>query len=92
MHFERSPFDPVQVDGITCEHHVVIDSWGDPQAQEKPSTQFREQFGHTPLSNEEDIPACGDFGDTFGAMALHSATIVLRPAHEICYLRQSQSW
>jgi hypothetical protein len=29
---------------------------GDPQAKEGPIQEFREQFGHTPLSIEEDIP------------------------------------
>jgi len=35
----------------------VIDYGEDPQAQEKPSKQFREQFGHTPLSIKDMQPA-----------------------------------
>src|SRR6266571_4415494 len=35
---------------------VVIDRGGVRKRKKKPSKQFREQFGHTPLSIGEDIP------------------------------------
>jgi hypothetical protein len=56
MHFEKLSFGSVQIDGSTCEHDVVIDRGRVRRRKKKPSRQFREQFGHTPLSVEEDIP------------------------------------
>ncbi len=56
MHFEKFSFGSVQIDGTACEHDVVIDRGGVRKRKKKPSKQFREQFGHTPLSIGEDIP------------------------------------
>ncbi len=56
MHFEKFSFGSVQIDGSTCEYDVVIDRGEIRKRKKKPSKQFREQFGHTPLSIEEDIP------------------------------------
>jgi len=56
MHFEEFFFGSVQIDGVTCEHDVVIDHGEVRRRTKGPSKQFREQFGHTPLSIEEDIP------------------------------------
>src|SRR5438477_12169343 len=56
MHFEKFSFGSVQIDGSTCEHDVVIDRGAIRKRTKKPSKQFREQFGHTPLSIAEDIP------------------------------------
>src|SRR6266853_3743875 len=71
VHSERFSFDPVQGDGITCEPHVVIDSWGEIRKRKKNHPTISRTVRPRP-ANEEDIPACGDFGDPFGAMALHS--------------------
>ena len=35
MHFGKFAFGTIQIDGGTCEHDVVIESRGDPQAEEK---------------------------------------------------------
>jgi hypothetical protein len=56
MHFEKFSFGFVQIDGNVCEHDVVIDRGEIRKRKKKPSKQFREQFGHTPLSIGEDIP------------------------------------
>jgi hypothetical protein len=56
MHFEKFSFGSVQIDGSRCEYDVVIDRGEIRKRKKKPSKQFREQFGHTPLSIEEDIP------------------------------------
>jgi hypothetical protein len=57
MHFEKFPFGSVQIDGSPCEHDVVIDCGEVRKRKKKPSKQFREQFGHRPLSIGEDIPS-----------------------------------
>ncbi|MFL5494334.1 MAG: MTH938/NDUFAF3 family protein [Gemmatimonadales bacterium] len=56
MRFESFSFGSIRIDGITYEHDVVIDRGEVSQRKKKPSQQFRDVFGHTPLSTEEEIP------------------------------------
>src|SRR5437879_4901235 len=59
MRFGRFKFGSIQIDGTTYEHDVVIDGGRIRKRKKKPSKSFRGSFGHTPLSNAEDIPwAC----------------------------------
>src|SRR6266481_3580689 len=56
MRFEECSFGSIRIDGVTYEHDVVIDRGEVRKRKKKPSKQFRDAFGHTPLSMEEDIP------------------------------------
>jgi hypothetical protein len=56
MQFQAFSFGSICIDGTTYEHDVVIDRGEIRRRKKKPSKKFREQFGHTPLSVEEDIP------------------------------------
>jgi len=56
MKFEAFSFGSIRIGGVTYEHDVVIDGSAVRKRKKRPSKQFREQFGHTPLSLEEDIP------------------------------------
>lgn len=56
MRFEEFAFGSIRIDGITYKHDVVIDRGRVRKRKKKPSKQFRDAFGHTPLSIEEDIP------------------------------------
>jgi hypothetical protein len=56
MRFESLSFGSIRIDGVTYEHDVVIDRGKIRKREKKPSRRFREAFGHTPLSIEEDIP------------------------------------
>src|SRR5258708_3029427 len=56
MQFEDFSFGSIRIDGITHEHDVVIDAGQIRKRKKKPSRKFRDNFGHTPLSIEEDIP------------------------------------
>ena len=59
MKFEGFSFGSMRIDGTTYEHDVVIDHGEVRKRVKKPSKRFREEFGHTPLSLEEEIPwAC----------------------------------
>ena len=59
MRFDRFTFGSIQIDGTTYEHDVVIDGGSIRKRKKKPSKSFRSSYGHTPLSNAEDIPwAC----------------------------------
>src|SRR5215467_12872666 len=56
MCFEAFSFGSIRIDGVTYEHDVVIDRGQVRKRKKKPSKQFRDEFGHTPLSLKEKIP------------------------------------
>ena len=56
MKFDRFAFGSIQIDDTTYEHDVIIDRGEILKRKKKPSKQFQDQFGHTPLSVEEHIP------------------------------------
>src|SRR6266496_5154540 len=56
MRIERFTFGSIRIDGETHAHDVVIDHGRIRKRKKKPSKPFRDAFGHTPLSAEEDIP------------------------------------
>jgi len=56
MWFQSFSFGSIQIDGTTYEHDVVIDRGEVRKRDKKPSRRFRDTFGHTPLSVEEQIP------------------------------------
>jgi hypothetical protein len=56
MRFESFSFGTISIDGVTYNHDVVIDHGKVLKRRKGPSKPFREAFGHTPLSIQEDIP------------------------------------
>ena len=56
MQVENFSFGSLTIDGKTYENDVVIDRGDIRKRKKKPSKQFRDDFGHTPLSIEEKIP------------------------------------
>lgn len=56
MQFENFSFGLLTIDGKTYAKDVVIDRGEIRKRKKKPSKQFRDDFGHTPLSAEEEIP------------------------------------
>lgn len=56
MRFEEFSFGSIRIDGVTFEHDVVIDRGEVHKRKKKPSKKFRDAFGHTPLSVEEELP------------------------------------
>jgi hypothetical protein len=56
MRFDKFSFGSIQIDGVTRDYDVVIDSGKIRKRKKELSKQFRHEFGHTPLSIEEDIP------------------------------------
>jgi hypothetical protein len=49
-------FGSIEVDGREYEHDVVIEGGRVRQRKKKPSKPYRNEFGHTPLSAEEELP------------------------------------
>jgi hypothetical protein len=56
MHFDKFSFGSLRIDGSRYEHDVVIDNGEIRKRRKKPSKKFRDDFGHTPISIEEEIP------------------------------------
>ena len=56
MRFEGFSFGSIRIDGVTYESDIVIDRGQVCKRKKKPSKKFRNEFGHTPLSIEEEIP------------------------------------
>jgi hypothetical protein len=56
VNFEAFSFGSIRIDGLTYEHDVIIDRGAVRKRKKKPSKQFREKFGHTPVSVAEEIP------------------------------------
>jgi hypothetical protein len=56
MQFEAVSFGSLQIDDIVYDRDVVIDGGEIRTRKKRPSKKFREQYGHTPLSAEEEIP------------------------------------
>jgi hypothetical protein len=56
MRFEDFSFGFLQIDGVAYDYDVVIDRGELRKRKKKASKAFRDDFGHTPLSVEENIP------------------------------------
>lgn len=56
MRFEDFSFGSIRIDGVSYDHDVVIDRGEVRKRKKKASKKFRTEFGHTPLSIEEEIP------------------------------------
>ena len=56
MKFQQFSFGQIRIDGVGYGYDVVIDRGEICKRKKKPSKKFRDSFGHTPLSLEEEIP------------------------------------
>ena len=56
MRFDRFSFGSICIDGVTYEHEVVIERGEVRKRKKRPSKKYRDAFGHSPLSVDEDIP------------------------------------
>lgn len=56
MQFENFSCGSLRIDGKTYENDAVIDRGEICKRKKKPCKQFRDDFGHTPLSIKEKIP------------------------------------
>jgi hypothetical protein len=82
LRFEGFSFGLIRIDDTTYEHDVVIDRGHIRKRNKKPSKKFRDAFGHTPLSLEEDIPwKCQRLVIGTGTGALPVMDEVKREAH-----------
>lgn len=56
MRFEDYSFGSIRIDGRSYDHDVVIEHGEIRKRKKAASKRFRDAYGHTPLSIEEDIP------------------------------------
>lgn len=56
MRFEDFAFGRIRVDGTVYDHDLVIDHGKIHKRKKKASKKYRDAFGHTPLSVDEEIP------------------------------------
>ena len=61
MRFEKYSFGSIQIDGVSYDHDLIIDRGKISKRKKAASKRFRNTYGHTPLSLEEEIP-CGVTG------------------------------
>jgi hypothetical protein len=56
MKFQNLTFGQIRIDDTEYGCDIVIDRGKIRKRKKKPSKKFRDSFGHTPLSVEEEIP------------------------------------
>jgi hypothetical protein len=56
MRIDGFTFGSIRIDGVVYDHDVVIARGRVRKRKKKASKPYRDAFGHTPLSIEEDIP------------------------------------
>ncbi len=49
-------FGEIEVDGVRYDHDIVIEAGEIKKRHKQVSRRFGDEYGHTPLSAEEDIP------------------------------------
>jgi hypothetical protein len=53
-------FGAIEIEGRRYDHDVVIDAGRITKRRKAPSKAHRDRYGHTPLSNDEQLPWGGD--------------------------------
>ncbi|MGD0156778.1 MAG: MTH938/NDUFAF3 family protein [Terracidiphilus sp.] len=56
MLFEDLAFGSIRIDGVEYDHDIVVDCGKVRERKKGLSKAFRSQFGHTPLTTNEEIP------------------------------------
>jgi hypothetical protein len=56
MVFEDLAFGSIRIDGVEYDHDIVVDCGEVRKRKKGLSKAFRSQFGHTPLTTNEEIP------------------------------------
>ena len=93
-------FGEIEVEGKRYAHDVVIDGGEVRKRKKGPSKQFRENFGHTPLSAGEKIPWGGKglivgtgahgalpvMGEVLAEAKRRGIEIIAEPTLEACHL------
>jgi len=93
-------FGEIEVEGKRYTHDVVINGGKVRKRKKGPSKQFREKFGHTPLSAGEEIPwgakrlivGTGAYGalpvmdEVLAEARQRGIEVITAPTAEVCHL------
>jgi hypothetical protein len=97
-------FGSIEVEGGAYEHDIVIDRGAVRRRRKKPSKPYRDKFGHTPLSTDEELPwggprliiGTGAYGsmpimsDVVAEAARRHVDLVAVPTDQACRLIASE--
>ena len=100
MEMKLTSFGHIDIEDSHYDHDVVIEKGEVRKRSKKPSKAYRGQFGHTPLSAEENIPWHGDklyigtgaYGslpvmkDVFAEAQRRGVEVIAAPTIEVCEL------
>ena len=95
---ELRAFGLIEIEGKRYDHDVVVSEGRVRKRDKKPSKQFRDRFGHTPLSTDEFIPWEGELliigtgasgrlpmmDEVLDVAARHGIEILAVPTREAC--------
>jgi hypothetical protein len=56
VHIDAYSFGRITIDGIDYDHDVFVEGGRIRKRRKKPSKPRKDEFGHTPLTAEEDLP------------------------------------
>lgn len=56
MKVNNLSFGSITIDGVTYEKDIIVDKGSIKKRKKKESKKYRDRFGHTPLSPDENIP------------------------------------
>ena len=56
MHVDAYSFGRITIDGVDYDHDVFVEHGRIRKRHKKPSKPRKDEFGHTPLTAEEDLP------------------------------------
>jgi hypothetical protein len=59
VHVDAYEFGRITIDGVVYEHDIVIERGKVRKRKKGPSKPRRDEFGHTPLTAEEQVPWSG---------------------------------
>ena len=93
-------FGEIEVEGKRYTHDLVIEGGKVRKRKKGPSKQFREKFGHTPLSAGEEIPWGGKrlivgtgahgalpvMDEVLAEAKLRGIEVIVAPTSEVCRL------
>ncbi len=93
-------FGMIEIDGRRYDHDVVLEQGVVRKRKKGPSKAYRDLFGHTPVSVDEDIPWSGTrliigtgasgqlpvMDEVYDTARLHGIDIVAEPTAQACQL------
>jgi hypothetical protein len=78
-------FGSIEVEGRQSRNDIVIEGGRVRKRKKKPSMPYRDQFGHTPLSTDEELPWGG--GQLIIGTGAYGSLPIMPQVHEVAHRR-----